>query len=270
MKNISLILGFIAIAATSSNVSAMNGYEGTIYAGAIFVGASEYANDKALHSISIPASVEQIGESSFQNSGLNRITFAANSSLQRIHNNAFSECKQLKEIVIPESIQSIGNKAFLDAGLTKLTIEGNNSNSCTIASMAFAGNPIRDISILKSISKIGKEAFQECEFGIIKISGLYFVGNASFAINKKLKSVIFNDCNNITINQDAFFDCNNLTNFTISGTIGSIHPNAFGYFGPGQYASITNFTIFGAEDARIRNQLIAAGIRPEAIHFNNI
>lgn len=266
MKNISLILGLMAIAATSSNVNAMNGYEGTIDAGAIFVGASEYANDKALHSISIPASVEQIGANAFRYSGLRSVRFENNSQLAVIHPEAFAECHNLNAITLPGSIQEIGDKAFIGTTINNLTIESGN-DSCVIKEEAFAMTDLTQLNIRKNVSIIENGAFKINNIQNVNLTGVSSIGIVSFGMGQALQSVSLHSCNNLTINEAAFLSCDNLASFTISGTIESIHPNAFGYFNPGQYAPITNFTIFGAEDARIRNQLIAAGIRPEAIHF---
>ena len=73
-------------------------------------------------SISIPETVEQIGNDAFYGcKNLKTVTMPG--KLTRIGVRAFSECKALTEITIPKSVIYIGEEAFHDCG-SQLIIHG--------------------------------------------------------------------------------------------------------------------------------------------------
>jgi hypothetical protein len=75
-----------------------------------------------LQSISIPASVENIGEECFSRcSTLSSVTFESGSNPVKIHARAFCGCWRLKSIVIPRSIQELAKDWALESSLEEVT-----------------------------------------------------------------------------------------------------------------------------------------------------
>ena len=71
------------------------------------------ASCKHLQSIAIPATVEVIGESAFENCRLlSEVNFAEGGALTEIGNWAFYNCHELKNVVIPEGVTNVGYAAF--------------------------------------------------------------------------------------------------------------------------------------------------------------
>ncbi len=93
--------------------------------------------------ITIPSSVEEIGDGAFSgggggNSGNFQITFAEGSQLKRIGNNAFRYCLTLGSIDLPDSLEFIGQEAFAD---------------CT---------NLKGITIPEGVTSLGGGAFARC------------------------------------------------------------------------------------------------------------
>ncbi len=88
-------------------------------------------------SITIPASVERIGEQAFSNTDLETLIFEDNSQLTRIGSRAFFFTK-LTEVTIPPSVKEIRGSAFRECHhLTKATIP----QDCEVADKAFKASP---------------------------------------------------------------------------------------------------------------------------------
>ncbi|MBR6178776.1 MAG: leucine-rich repeat protein [Bacteroidales bacterium] len=88
-------------------------------------------------SITIPASVERIGEQAFSNTDLETLIFEDNSQLTRIGSRAFFFTK-LTEVTIPPSVKEIRGSAFREChNLTKATIP----QDCEVADKAFKASP---------------------------------------------------------------------------------------------------------------------------------
>ena len=71
-------------------------------------------------SIDIPANIEVIKRSAFQNSSLNELTFAG--PVKGIGAYAFSGCENLKDVKLPDGIEVIEDGAFALSGLESLEI----------------------------------------------------------------------------------------------------------------------------------------------------
>ena len=143
----------------------------------------------ALNSISLPTTLEIIGENSFWFNKLDNIYLP--SALKEIDDAAFAFAGIKGELLIPKSVQSIGSSAFqftdeyneYNNNITKLVFE-EGSVIETIGIAAFAHNPITELTLPPSIKTIGKNAFY----------------------TENLKSVIIEKAegDNLTIGTDAF------------------------------------------------------------------
>ena len=72
----------------------------------------QWFKNSEIESVTIPASVTEIGKEAFSDCrNLRRVTFAAGSQLKMIGEQSFSSCR-VEEIVIPRSVTRIGKQAF--------------------------------------------------------------------------------------------------------------------------------------------------------------
>ena len=144
----------------------------------------------SLISITIPNSIDTIGEGAFQEcSGLQSITLP--DSLPVIANNTFKGCTSLDSIIIPNTISSIGNNAFENcSSLDSIYIPNSVTN---IGTAAFKGcTSLDSINLPNSITTIGNELFRDCSnLTSITIPGAVgSIGNYAFNNCSNLHNII--------------------------------------------------------------------------------
>ena len=138
----------------------------------------------ALESITIGNGITEIGDNKFYEfTNLKSVTFADNSQLTKIGENAFCGCSQLTEITIPDGVTTIGSYAFRHCSSLESVTIGNSVTS--IGSYAFwYCEKLTSVTIPDSVISIANKAFNECsslttvnyrgteeEWGKITISG---------------------------------------------------------------------------------------------------
>lgn len=87
---------------------------------------------KAITSVTIPDSIEEIGQNSFNNcSALTTVNISTTSHLKKIGNNAFSGNSSLKEIYLPVGLTDLGDSAFDNCGAIErfIVADGNTAYS---------------------------------------------------------------------------------------------------------------------------------------------
>jgi hypothetical protein len=77
----------------------------------------------SLASICIPASVAELGRSSFSNAKIDRLTFGSKSRLTRIEKSSFESCA-LKSIHIPKNVDFVDRSTIDD--IESVTVDGKN------------------------------------------------------------------------------------------------------------------------------------------------
>lgn len=124
------------------------------------IGSDAFKYCTALTKITIPNSVEFIGESAFSGSSITDITLP--NKIKSIYFMTFSNCKSLTNIVIPNNVEAIGWGAFAFCNsLTNVTIP---NSVHTIYDEAFCDcKSLINIIIPSSVKSIRKSAFDECD-----------------------------------------------------------------------------------------------------------
>lgn len=141
----------------------------------------KYPAGKTSEGYSIPASVTEIGYSSFEESVLvhlvmdnNVTTIGANAffnckkledivlstSLVSIPRQCFFGCQQLKSLTIPASVETLGESAFMTAGLESIIIP--NSISSLPEDCFYGCENLASVHIPASVNKISDRAFYNC------------------------------------------------------------------------------------------------------------
>ena len=194
--------------------------------------------DNNLTSVTIPKSVEYIGEDAFSRNKLASVNFESNSKLKYIGKSGFSG-NQLTNVVIPKSIEKIDNYAFGTNKLTAVSFEngtkikylsGFNNNQLTdinipstvetIGGYAFAGNKLTNIVIPSLVETIGEYAFKSNKLTTVKFaekSNLKKVINEAFADNQLTNTGLGKFPSSLTYLSSTAFDNNpNLTQITLT------------------------------------------------------
>ena len=181
----------------------------------------DYNSDRPFYScanlttVSLPASLTEIGEKSFMNcKALTNVTIAEPSNLTTIGTQAFSECRALENINIPDGVTTIGEEAFeyclkleldaatLPSGLT--AINDRIFNRCdamtgnltipdgvtSIGNGAFAGAQLTSVTIPASVTSIGNSAFAGAQLTSVTIpASVTSIGGSAFSACEALDSV---------------------------------------------------------------------------------
>ena len=211
--------------------------------------------------ITIPGSVTSIGARAFTQRGLNIEVSLQNKAYSSLNGVLFN--KDQTEIIayrnnmdgegyeIPSSVTSIGDYAFFALGnMTSITIP---NSVTTIGDEAFCNcSSLTSITIPDSVTSIGSGAFSGCSglTSIIIPDSVISIGNHAFHstayynneqnwennvlyLGRHLisSSAVAEDCDiksgTITIADEAFYNCSNLTNITIPDGVTSIGNDAF-------------------------------------------
>ena len=172
---------------------------------------------KNIDSVTIPDSVEVIGERAFYRAGLNKVTLPSN--LKEIGEEAF-KFNHLITIDIPNDLKVINASAFESNKLVSVSLP----NKLTIIkARAFKNNAIERIQLPNELTEIGVNAFATNKINELKIPNKL----------NKIQGFADNDLTDITIpktvteiGKSAFSD-NKLDNVTIPDSITKIGDQAF-------------------------------------------
>lgn len=231
------------------------------------VGAYAFTNLPQLKFVSVPSSVEKIGNYAFYYSDLQAIEFSE--GLQEIGEYAFKQCYELQSVSLPKTLTKLGKDAFYSAGLINLKISGPLDE---VGKNAFSYcDKLEQVELDDSVKRLGEFMFSQCaalknivlpknleviEWSAFRDSGLEEVtvpGNlkeweGGFAACGNLKRVIieegivtiplwaFSHCisleyveipESVTTIDYVFEDCPSLKQIVIPETVTQIHEEAF-------------------------------------------
>ena len=211
------------------------------------ISAGSFSDCNNLESVYIPDSVIEIGDSSFAYCyRIRNISLPKN--LKIIGERAFSTCR-FSNVLIPGSVTSIGDYAF--ESCTNLTSISIPEGVTSIGEGAFLYTNIENIEIPASVSEIGDKAFLSDKLQNISVpesSNSYrILDNVLYSkdLSTIIKAPVNIESHTIpdsvkTINNYAFYKCNNLENISIPDSVISIGDYAFGGCGRLSGISISN------------------------------
>lgn len=206
-----------------------------------------YSGKKEMTSVSIPATVTEIGKEAFCYCGkLSVLRFAAGSQLKKIGERAFYYCDSLTSLEIPNSVTEIGDEAFKWLkGLKSITLSGTLNNEKwlgrnfrrkddTLETATFTGEivqygvPAKKIILADTVTEIGQSAFGEISYleEVVMGKNISTIDDYAFAGCSHLLSV------NLpyglkTIGKGVFQFCYNLTDVVLPSSLQIIGENCF-------------------------------------------
>ena len=181
-------------------------------------------DNTTLTSVSIPNTVEEIGEGAFKRcTALSSLRFTAGSGLKTIGEDAFYQCESITSLTIPDGARNIGNNAFY--GLTNLkylTMSGEVDGSAWFNVYLYGDKVI-----------VGGADFS---LNTLTLTGTYVLGGAAkrgdgyvscrIPAGRNARKVVLSE--GITsIGEYAFYDCQNLEQIVLPTSLQTIDAYAF-------------------------------------------
>lgn len=165
------------------------------------IGYTAFKGLKVLTKVTLPDTIQVIGEQAFFNCSLQTINIPNGTT--KIAKNAFAYTK-ITKVVIPDSVTELGDQVFWN---------------CKELVSAKIGN---------NVSKISSSAFRECDnlSEVAMPENLAIVGDYAFYKCGNLSEVVWSgELTNIA--KYAFYDCNKLPDVTLTENLTSIGTYAF-------------------------------------------
>ena len=169
-------------------------------------------------SVTLPSSLESIGENNFSNfTKLETVTIPDNSKLKYIYTSAFEKCTSLKSINLPQGLESIYSRAFYTcSNLTNLKLP---STLTRIDELAFSNGPRfknNELTVPKGVTTIKSRSIYNIndlktinvENGVTKIEYFAFSDNDSLTrinLPSSIKSVGTYACK--SYNEEKYATC---------------------------------------------------------------
>ncbi len=191
-----------------------------------------FLNNMYLESVTIPDSVERIGNSAFSLAqSLKSVTVPG--SVEEIYSMAFNCCEALENLTISNGVGHIGAWAFLNCiSLKSVTIPGS---VYLVEEGAFDGcTSLSEVALCNGVNSIGDFAFAECS----SISKVTIPNSVEY------------------IGMGAFYGCTSLESVTIPKSVTTIEDYAFGYYydeSNDEDVKDDSFTVYGVSGSEAEN-----------------
>ena len=195
------------------------------------IGKEVFSGDKSITSVTLPNSLEDLGDNAFNSCGLTSLDLSNCDKLIHINDGTFYKNESLESVKLPNKIKLIDENAFWGC----VGLKDINFSECTslikIENSAFCGTGLESIELPASIVSLGEAAFKQCtqlkSADLSSCKGLTVISNEMFHEDGSLSSV--NLPSSITsIGNSAFRACT-LQNIDLSQlSLTEIGENAFG------------------------------------------
>jgi len=185
-------------------------------------------------SIVLPENVVSIGESAFDSSSIQTITFSANTKSLALGKNVFKDCANLTGLDIPDCVTVIPEGLCDDC--TSLLSVSLPDNCTSIGGSAFYNcTSLASVSIPATCTSVGGSAFCFCK----QLQSVIFEETENSDRTLILGTKVFESCDALTtisipegctsISTNAFWSCDSLRSVTIPESCTSISNNVFAY-----------------------------------------
>ena len=193
------------------------------------IGESAFANLPELTKVTIPEGIKKIGDNAFAKcSKLNVITYNA---IEAVGQGLFKNCTNIEKVTIGAKVECLPEDIF--SGCTALTIvksdERTDNKPLEIGNGAFYNcQNISRLTLPANITSIGDNAFYNCIAltSFTNTQSLTTIGNGAFYGCSGLTSVQLNEGLK-TIGDNAFYKCYNIPSFVLPESLDSIGSGAF-------------------------------------------
>lgn len=212
----------------------------TVLEGSIFHG------NTVITELTLPASVERIGDSVFMNCAIERIVLPE--GLKEIGRSAFAGCEKLKQIDLPEGLEVLGDSPFIGCkSLKSVTVpKGVTSlvgtfsrcslletvilhDGITHISGAFSFcTSLKEMTLPASLREVGSRTFEGCTAleRVTLPDGVTAIMKDAFSGCSSLKEINV-PSGLLSVGDGAFADCTALSAFDLPESVGIIGKGAF-------------------------------------------
>lgn len=200
------------------------------------IGANAFEKCSRLVTVNMSTTVKEIGKKAFfECKDLGTVTFANNSTINKIADNAFLDCSSLFKITIPGSVSEMGEGVFKNCTSLKDVTFGDNSMIANLKNSTFENcEKLKNVTFGKnsSLTSINKNLFSDCP----NLESIVFGDNAKLGIieenafkdHTKLSKVAFGKNSVLhTIYDYSFQGCTSLTSIEIPSSINLLGRSAF-------------------------------------------
>ena len=127
----------------------------TLGEGVTSIGEMAFGYCSELKNITLPATLTEIGDQAFWESGLTAVNIPA--SVKAVSEEAFYASRSLASLTIENGVESIGESAFKETGITSLSLPASVK---TVGDKAFSDcNDLKEITLAEGLETIGNLAF---------------------------------------------------------------------------------------------------------------